>query len=127
MTQAFSARNIPGVWSDSMTGRILLFGILLTNYTPLFAQSATARLARGIDRFENRKCPEAIQDLRAVQPQLPKLADYVAFYLASCWVELKDYTQTGRELAAFRNLSTPSPLAGKAALLEAKALAETGS
>ena len=48
-------------------------------------------------------------------------------FMAASRVELKDFTQVKKDLAPFRNLSAPSPLAAKAALLEAKALAETGS
>src|SRR5437764_872886 len=128
MTQPYLARNIPGVWSDSIAGRTpLLLGIMLGCAVALSAESAPARLAHGIDNFENRKYNEAIQELKTVQPLLPNLADYVAYYLASSREELKDFTQAQKDLALFSNISTPSPLAPKAVLLEAKALAETGS
>src|SRR2546427_535497 len=84
-------------------------------------------LARGIDDFEHARYTAAIQELKAVQPQLPKLADYVAFYLASSRMELKDYTGALQDLAAFHHLSTASPLTLKAALMEARALCESGS
>ena len=111
-----------------MTGRIpVLLGILLAGHAALLAQSAPARLARGIDNFEHGKYTAAIQELKAAQPQLPKLADYVAFYLASSRIELKDYPGALQDLAAFHHLSAASPLAPKAALLEARALSENGS
>ena len=126
MMKASSARITPGVWSNSMTGRICVVGILLAG-DALFAQSPPARLARGIDDFEHGRYTAAIQELKAVQPQLPKLADYVAFYLASSRMELKDYTGALQDLAAFHHLSTASPLTLKAALMEARALCESGS
>src|SRR5262249_39939922 len=70
---------------------------------------------------------DAIQDLKAVQPQLPKLADYVAYYLAASRVELQDFSDVFKDLAPLHDFAIPSPLAPKAALLEGKALAETGS
>jgi len=128
MTQTSSARNIPEAWSSSTVRRLPAFlGILLATHLSLFAQGAPERLARAIDRFENRKYAESIQELKTVQPQLPKLADYVAFYLASSRVELKDFAQARKDLAVFRSLSAPSPLAAKATLVEATALTETGS
>jgi len=104
-----------------------VLGILLAVQPALFAQGAPARLAHAIDKFEAGKYSEAIQELKAIQPQLPKLADYVALYLASSRVELKDFEQARKDLAVFHNLSAPSPLGAKAALVEAKALTETGS
>ena len=128
MTQTSSARNIPGAWSNSTVRRLpALLGILLAAHLALFAQGAPARLAHAIDQFENRKYAESIQELKTVQPQLPKLADYVALYLASSRLELKDFAQARKDLAVFRNLSAPSPLAARATLVEAKALTETGS
>ena len=128
MTQISSARTIPGVWCNSAVRRVpAILGILLAVQPALFAQGAPARLARGIDKFEAGKYSEAIQELKATQPQLPKLADYVAFYLAASRVELKDFEQARKDLAVFHNLSAPSPLGPKAALVEAKALTETGS
>ena len=53
--------------------------------------------------------------------------DYVAFYLASSKMELKDYAGALQDLAVFHHLSTASPLTLKAALMEARALCESGS
>ncbi len=118
-TPTFSGRNILVVWTN--------FAALLWIAPGLLAQSATARLARGIEKFESGNYNEAIQDLKAAQPQLPKLADYVAFYLASSRAGQKDYAQVLKDLAPFRQMSTPSLLEPKAVLLEAEALTETGS
>src|SRR5437764_4215574 len=119
MTRICSGRNILAVWVN--------FAILLWIAPALLAQSGTTKLAHGIEKFENGKYGEAIQDLKAAQPQLPKLADYVAFYLASSRAGLKDFAQVHTDLAPFQKLSVPSLLEPKAVLLEAKALTETGS
>ena len=128
MTRAFSARTIPGVWSNlALRGVLSCLGILLAFHTALFAQSGSAGLARGVEAFDNKRYAEAIQDLKAAQPQLPKLADYVAFYLASSRAELKDYQQVEKDLAPFRTLGFPSPLQGRATVLEASARTQAGS
>ena len=119
VTSTFSGRNILAAWIN--------FVAPLWIAPALLAQSGTAKLARGIDNFESGKYGEAIQDLKAAQPHLPKLADYVAYYLASSRAGLKDYTQIQADLAAFQKLTVPSPLEPKAVLLRAKALTETGS
>jgi soluble lytic murein transglycosylase len=108
-----------------MAGRI--FVVLFAACAAAPAQTGVALLARGIDRFEHAKYNEAIQDLKAVQPQLPKLADYVAFYLASSRIELRDFTQAQKDLAVFHKPAPASPLSARAVLLEARVLAETGT
>src|SRR5258708_2704169 len=130
-TQTCSARPTPGVWFNSVRGGIpAILGIALAGLSgsgpALFAQTGAARLARGISNFESRHYNDAIQDLKAAQPQVPKLADYAAYYLAASRVELKDFEQARKDLAPFKDLSTPSPLESKAALLEAKSLTEMG-
>jgi soluble lytic murein transglycosylase len=119
VTRTFSARNIPGVW--------LNLASLLWITPALLAQSGATLLGRGVEKFDNAKYGEAIQDLKAAQPQLPKLADYVAFYLASSRAGRKDFAQVRADLAPLRKMPERSPLAPKADLLEAKALSETGS
>src|ERR1700722_9769083 len=117
-TQIFSVRNIQVAWFN-----FLSLGIALAVCPVLTAQTPEARLARGIEKFESGKYSEAILDLRAVQPKLPKIADYVAYYLAAARVELKDFPEARKDLAVFHKLPAPSPLEPKAILLEAKALA----
>src|SRR5260370_1506936 len=128
-TQTFSVRDTLVAWSKirSLRSRLGIGVVGLVWVTPLVAQSGTAKLARGIDRFESGKYGEAIQDLRAAEAQAPKLADYAAFYLASARAGLKDYAQVHADLAPMRSLSLASPLTAKSALLEAKALIETGA
>src|ERR1044071_3722663 len=97
MTRAFSARTIPGVWCNlSARQALCLLGALIVFHAGASAQSGPARLARAVDSFDGKRYNAAIQDLKAAQPQLPKLADYVAFYLASSHAELKEYGEIGR-------------------------------
>jgi soluble lytic murein transglycosylase len=117
-TRIFSVPNIPVAWSNS-----LIWGVALALCPMLAAQTAEARLGRGIEEFESGKYSAAILDLKAAQPKLPKIADYVAYYLASARVELKDFAEARKDLAVFHKLQEPSPLELKAVLLEAKALA----
>src|SRR5437763_11697675 len=119
MTQASSARIIPGVCLSSL--------VVLLACPALLAQSGPARLGRGVEKLETGRYAEALQDLKAAQPLLPKLSDYVGYYLASADAELKDFAQVRKDLAPFRTLAAPSPLRGRAAILDARATTETGS
>ena len=65
--------------------------------------------------------------MKAAYEQVPRLADYAAYYLAAADTELEDFPQVRNDLAVFAKLAAPSPLAGRAAILEARALTETGS
>src|SRR5260370_11805394 len=116
-TPTFSGRNIVAVWINSVA--------LLWIAPALLAQSGTAKLARGIDNFESGKYNAAIQDLKAAQPHLPKLADYVALYLASSRAGLKDFAQMQPDLAPFRKLTVPSPLHPNPILLNPNTLPQT--
>ena len=117
MTQASSARIIPGVCLSSL--------VVLLACPALLAQSGPARLGRGVEKLETGRYAEALQDLKAAQPLLPKLSDYVGYYLASADAELKDFAQVRKDLAPFRTLAAPSPLRGRAAILDARATTET--
>jgi soluble lytic murein transglycosylase len=128
MTQASSARIIPGVCLSSLAGPVpVVLGMLLACHTAGFAQGGPARLAHGVEKLDSGRYAEALQDLKAAQPLLPKLSDYVGYYLASADFELKDFAQVRKDLAPFRSLSAPSPLRGRAAILDARATIETGS
>jgi soluble lytic murein transglycosylase len=81
---------------------------------------ALARLALGIAAYEQKDYDAAISSLSAAGRRLPKLADYVAYYLAAARIEAKDATVNARDLDAVRSVS--SPLASPAAVLEARAL-----
>src|SRR5579859_3013801 len=107
-TPLYSGRIILAVWINCAA--------FLWVAPALDAQSGTAHLARGIEEFESGKYSASIPDLKAAQPLLPTLADYVAFYLASSRAGLNDFAQAHKDLAPFQKLPEKSPLEPKAFL-----------
>jgi soluble lytic murein transglycosylase len=88
---------------------------------------ALARFALGVTSLEQKDYERAVMDLKVALPRLPKLQDYTAYYLASAQLQQKQYSGSAASLARFRELPVPSPLQARATVLEAKALAESGS
>jgi len=122
MTRLYLEGTIPAPWLR-LAGSFLL----LAATTAVAQTTPSAKLAAGIDRFEQKHYAEAVQNLQAARPKLPKLADYTAYYLASAHTELQEYNKVAADLAPFRDLSITSPLSAKAYLLEARAQVETGA
>jgi soluble lytic murein transglycosylase len=89
-----------------------------------YPQTPADGLAAGIASYESHKYADAVRLLRAAQPKLPRLADYTAYYLASALVEMKDAAGALKELEPLRGFVPASPLAGKALLVESRALVE---
>jgi soluble lytic murein transglycosylase len=81
-----------------------------------------ARLALGVGDYEQKNYPAAIADLKPLGAKLPQIADYVAYYLAAARVESNDMAGVGADLAPAHRTGTLSPFAGRAWLLEARAL-----
>jgi soluble lytic murein transglycosylase len=81
---------------------------------------ALANLALGIVSFEGRDYVRAIAALRA--NKVPQLADYAAYYLASARVESSDSAAAVKDLAPAHAAALPSPLSGRAWIVEARAL-----
>ncbi|MES1258029.1 MAG: transglycosylase SLT domain-containing protein [Acidobacteriota bacterium] len=87
------------------------------------ADTAPTRLGQGINAYNVKDYPGAIQQLRGLQTQLPKLTDYVVYHLASSELQTGDIDGAVRDLTAYRGQPAPaSPLAGKISLLHARAL-----
>jgi soluble lytic murein transglycosylase len=86
-------------------------------------ERAPAQLALGVAAYELRDYPAAIAALRLVQPGLPQIADYTAYYLAAARVESRDFGGIVKLLAVVHDSAIASPLAARARLLEARALA----
>ena len=80
-----------------------------------------AHLALGIAAYEQKSYPEAIAQLKPIQNKLPRIADYTAYYLAASRVESDDTTVNSKDLAP-AHPAAPSPVAGKAWIVEARAL-----
>jgi soluble lytic murein transglycosylase len=91
------------------------------------ASPALNEFALGMNAFGNKDYTGAIAHLKAVQPKLPKLGDYIAYYLGASKAQLADYPGAVRELESMRSFTSPlSPLSAKATLLEAQARVQTG-
>jgi soluble lytic murein transglycosylase len=87
------------------------------------ADLAETRLGQGINAYDAHDYGSAIQHLQGLAPQLPKVADYVTYHLASAELQIGDGAAAARDLAVYRsNPIMSSPLAGKIALLQARAL-----
>lgn len=85
---------------------------------------ALANLALGIISFEDKDYARAIRSLTAARSRLPKIEDYTTYYLAAAQVQTKDENGVPEELERLRGLPVPSPLAGKAMVLAARALVD---
>jgi len=87
-------------------------------------ERAAAWLALGVTEYEMRDYASAIAQLRQAQPGLPQIADYAAYYLAAARVELRDSGGVGKLLETVYDSAPASPLAARARLVEARALAD---
>ena len=81
-------------------------------------EAPLANLALGIAAYEQRNYAAAIALLVPLPAQLPRIADYAAYYLAAARVETGDYAPVRAGLAPAHN---NSPLNGKSWILEARA------
>ncbi|PWU04940.1 MAG: hypothetical protein C5B51_15880 [Terriglobia bacterium] len=82
---------------------------------------ALARLALGVTAYERGEYPDAIGRLQDLSSKLPLIADYTGYYLAAARVEANDFAGVTQDLAQVHS-SVPSLFAGRAWLLEARAL-----
>jgi soluble lytic murein transglycosylase len=95
----------------------------LESYAAAHARDNTgslARLALGIAAYEQKDYSAAIAALQPIQSKLPEIADYAAYYLAAARLESNDVPVAAKDLAPAH--AAPSPLSGKAWLVEARAL-----
>jgi len=117
-TIAYWERIIRARWSKS--------GIIVPLLACLSAGAADlseTRLGQGVNAYNVHDYGSAIQHLRGLVPQVPKLSDYVTYNLASSELQIGDIDGAVRDLAAYRaNPIASSPLAGKIALLHGRAL-----
>lgn len=86
--------------------------------------ASLANLALGVAAYEQKDYAEAVARLKKVQ--LPRIADYVGYYLAAARVGANDTEGVAKDVAETHRTEVPSPLAGKAWLVEAQGL-ETGA
>jgi soluble lytic murein transglycosylase len=92
--------------------------------TALYAADlGETRLGQGINAYNIHDYGGAIQHLRGLAAQMPRLSDYATYYLASSEMQIGEADQAMKDLAAYRAAPiAASPVAGKISQLEAKAL-----
>jgi soluble lytic murein transglycosylase len=85
---------------------------------------AVAALCLGVTDLENGDLATAQSYLATAQRRLPAIADYTAFWLASAQSQAKEFAPVVPSLEAVWRNAPPSPVAGRAALVGARALLE---
>ncbi len=90
------------------------------------AGDPNADLKSAVAAYEGRHYSAAIAGLAPLGKRLPKLADYVAWYLANAQFDSQNYSAVPRTVEAIWRTTPPSPLAAKAVLLAAKAYGQNG-
>ena len=86
---------------------------------------ALARLVLGIVAYEQRDFAAALEQLRGLAAKLPRIADYAAYYQAAAEVEADQPANAAQDLLPVHRSGAPSPFAGRAWVLEARALKPT--
>ncbi len=86
---------------------------------------ALAQLALGLVEYEHNDFAGAVRDLTGLSPNLPKIADYVDYYLASAQAQLNDQAGAAATLALPVWDHPLSPLKSRALLLRADALTKS--
>ena len=81
-----------------------------------------AHLSLGIAAYEQKNYPVAVAELRPLGAKLPRIADYISYYLGASRVESDDLAGVALDLAPVHRPDMPSPFAGRAWVLEARAL-----
>lgn len=100
----------------------LAAALLLLSPASAARDSALSRFVRGLAALDARNYAAAVEELK--NAPLPKLQDYVTYYLATAEISLQDFASAAQRLAAF---PPDSPLAPKAGVLMAQALTGAGS
>lgn len=83
-------------------------------------EKMAAELALGVTAYEQQHYDEAITHLEKVQ--IPQIADYVAYYLAAAKVAANQTEGVAADVAAVERTQVPSPLSGKAWMVQAQGL-----
>lgn len=83
---------------------------------------ALARLVLGIVAYEQKDYVAAVDHLRGLAAKLPRIADYAAYYRGAAQVEANDLGGAAPDLHSVHQSGAPSPFAGRAWILEGRAL-----
>lgn len=124
-----SARDLESLaraYRDSPTPERRAALLRYTAEHPKDVSGALALLAVGVTESERGQADQALARLEAARNRLSALADYVAYYAAGARLARKDFSGVISELETVWRMAPVSPLAGKAALLAAKAFGEAG-
>jgi soluble lytic murein transglycosylase len=101
----------------------LIPGLILLLPAAVLADTAVTRVGQGVNSYNVHDYSGTVQQLRALEPQIPRLADYVVWHRASAEMQTGDIDGAVRDVTAYRTHPiASSPLAGKIALLYARAL-----
>lgn len=133
MIRRFWARSIRGR-SFKMRRRSRLPGgcaallLALGTGAPASAQeeAAVRELGAAVALLEAGNAAAAARALAPLPARLPVLADYAAFFLGHARFQLKDYANVPPALEPVFRAPVRSPLQGRAAVLAARSLLETG-
>jgi soluble lytic murein transglycosylase len=90
---------------------------------PKEQSGAIANFVLGIAAYTQKNYADSVGYLQAAQPQLPRLADYIAFYIASSKAQANDDAGVIAELSPVHAIN--GPIVPQSTLLEAKALIHT--
>jgi len=84
------------------------------------ADAPLAQLALGVTAYEQKDYSAAIAMLRKARPKLPRIADWVAYYLGAARVEAGDFEGVPHDLEPAHG-APASPVAGRAWVLDGRA------
>ncbi len=128
------AKNTRDRWLSRAVFAFLFPALLLGG--PAAPQDAAARakpvaaslalLKAGITEQVQKQPAAAVRDLRAVRGKEPRLADYVAYSLGAAEYELGDFNGALTDLEPVFTNVPPSPEAGEAAMVAARAYKDLG-
>ena len=86
------------------------------------ADSPAGDLKAAVEALQAKRTSTAIMALEPLPKRLPKLADYIAFFLATAEFDGEDYKDVVNTLRPVYTQTPPSPLVWRAVLLGAQAL-----
>jgi soluble lytic murein transglycosylase len=104
--------------------RLALFVAIALNLAA--SADPLADLKAGATSLDAKRYSSAIAALEALPKRLPKLADYVSWFLANAQFESQNYAAVPKALEIVWKQSPPSPLAARAVLLAARAYTQNG-
>jgi soluble lytic murein transglycosylase len=119
-------RNIQVPLSKTSKTFLVAIVFVATAATCGSATDPLAGLKAGAAALDAKKYPAAIAALEPVLRQLPKIGDYVAFFIASAKLESGDYASVAKTLDPVFKMTPVSPLAPRAVMLAARASLQNG-